>query len=126
MMGRPPFVCWRPSRDQLETIYTMKRLLLFLMTVACLPAVAQVSVSSLKVNHMKEPSCGSLEARTVNAAGVLVFRDGRSVWRSGVESQGRWAIRRGKPLASGHASRSWVVGRPRPVSGASAARGSRA
>lgn len=86
------------------------------MTVACLPALAQVRVSSLKVNHMKEPS-GVVDARPVlswvvespnrnvmqQAYEVRVFRDGRSVWRSGrVESQESVAVEYGgEPLASG-------------------------
>ena len=94
----------------------MKRLLLFLFTAAWLPAAAQVSVSSLKVNHMCEPS-GVVDAQPVlswivespdrnvmqQAYEVRVFRDGRSVWRTGrVESQNSVTVAyEGEPLASG-------------------------
>lgn len=94
----------------------MKRLLLFLFTAAWLPAAAQVSVSSLKVNHMCEPS-GVVDAQPVlswivespdrnvmqQAYEVRVFRDGRSVWRTGrVESQNSVTVAYdGEPLASG-------------------------
>lgn len=81
-----------------------------------LPAAAQVSVSSLKVNHMCEPS-GVVDAQPVlswivespdrnvmqQAYEVRVFRDGRSVWRTGrVESQNSVTVAyEGEPLASG-------------------------
>ena len=118
----------------------MKRLLLFLFTAAWLPAAAQVSVSSLKVNHMSEPS-GVVDAQPVlswivespdrnvmqQAYEVRVFRDGRSVWRTGrVESQNSvtvslWPRVR---VTSGRCAYGTTAGAYR--SGASAARGLRA
>ena len=75
-----------------------------------------MSVSSLKVNHMCEPS-GVVDAQPVlswivespdrnvmqQAYEVRVFRDGRSVWRTGrVESQNSVTVAyEGEPLASG-------------------------
>ena len=94
----------------------MKRLLLILLTAVWLPAAAQVSVSSLKVNHMSEPS-GVVDAQPVlswvvespdrnvmqQAYEVRVFCGGRSVWRSGrVESDDCVTVAYGgEPLVSG-------------------------